>query len=286
MDPIQPPQSVKRISSGEGLLRLMTPFPASAARPAYDALASTYDAFTADYDYERWLTVLHGLATEHGAQGRRLLDVACGTGRSFEPMLRRGYEVMACDISPAMVERAAARLDGSGGTAAVADMRRLPDWGTFDLVTCLDDAVNYLHGEADLDAAFRSVARVLRPGGFYVFDVNSLTTYRTVFSSTFTVEADEVVFHWHGEASPGVAPRSLCGARLEISSGSSTSVTRHVQRHWPPQVIRERLERAGLECVAVRGQATGVVLSDEADESVHTKVVFVARRRRFVRTPR
>jgi SAM-dependent methyltransferase len=264
----------------------MTPFPASAAQPAYDALASTYDSFTADYDYERWLTVLQGLATEHGAQGRRLLDVACGTGRSFEPMLRRGYEVMACDISPAMVERAVVRLEGSGGTAAVADMRRLPDWGAFDLVTCLDDAVNYLHMEVDLDAAFRSVARALRPGGFYLFDVNSLTTYRTVFSSTFTVEADEVVFHWHGEASPGVAPRSLCGARLEISSGSSTSVTRHVQRHWPPQVIRERLERAGLECVAVRGQATGAILSDDVDESVHTKVVFMARRRRLVRTPR
>jgi SAM-dependent methyltransferase len=266
----------------------MTPFPASAARPAYDALASTYDSFTADYDYERWLTVLHGLATEHGAQGRRLLDVACGTGRSFEPMLRRGYEVMACDISPAMVERAAARLQGSGGTAAVADMRRLPDWGTFDLVTCLDDAVNYLHTEGDLDAAFGSVARTLRPGGFYVFDVNSLTTYRTVFSNTFTVEADEVVFSWYGEASPVAAPRSLCGARLEISSGSSTSVTvtRHVQRHWPPHVVRTRLERAGLECVAVRGQATGAVLSDRVDESVHTKVVFVARRRRFARTPR
>src|SRR4051794_33665366 len=164
----------------------MTSFPASRARAAYDALASTYDAFTADYDYERWLSVLHGLAAEHSASGRRLLDVACGTGRSFEPMLRRGYDVMACDISPAMVERASARLEGSGGTAAVADMRRLPDWGAFDLVTCLDDAVNSLHTEADLHAAFRSVARSFRPSGFYVFDVNSLPSYRTVFSASST----------------------------------------------------------------------------------------------------
>src|SRR6266508_136426 len=131
--------------------------PALGARPAYDALASTYDSYTADYDCERWLTVLHDLAAEHGARGKRLLDVACGTGRSFEPMLRRGYEVTACDISPAMVERAAARLAGWGGAAAVADMRSLPDWGSFDLVTCLDDAVNYLHDEVDLDASFRSV---------------------------------------------------------------------------------------------------------------------------------
>jgi SAM-dependent methyltransferase len=262
----------------------MTPFHAPTARPAYDALASTYDTFTADYDYERWLSVLHGLALEHGARGRRLLDVACGTGRSFEPMLRRGYEVTACDISPAMVERAAVRLEASGGTAAVADMRRLPDWGTFDLVTCLDDAVNYLHSEVDLDAAFGSVARALRPGGLYVFDVNSLTTYRTVFSSTFTVEADDVVFHWHGDATPTVAPRSLCGARLEISSAGSTSVTRHLQRHWPWPVVVKRLSAAGLDCVAVRGQATGALLSDRPDENVHTKVVFIARRRRFART--
>jgi SAM-dependent methyltransferase len=264
---------------------VMTPFTASEARPAYDALASTYDTFTADYDYERWLTVLHGLATEHGHFGRRLLDVACGTGRSFEPMLRRGYEVMACDISPAMVERAAARLEVSGGRAAVADMRRLPDWGTFDLVTCLDDAVNYLHTEADLDAAFRSVARTLRSGGFYVFDVNSLTSYRTVFSNSFTVETGDVVFQWHGETASGVAPGSLCGARLEITSASSTAVSRHVQRHWPPEVLAACLEAAGLECVAIRGQSTGAVLSEQPDESVHTKVVFLARKRRFARTP-
>lgn len=251
---------------------------APTARPAYDALASTYDAYTADYDYERWLCVLHGLTTRHGARGSRLLDVACGTGHSFEPMLRRGYEVTACDISPAMVRRAAARLEGWGGTAAVADMRSLPAWGPFDLVTCLDDAVNYLHTAADLDAAFSSVARVLRPGGLYVFDVNSLATYRTVFSSSFTVEVADVRFHWHGHATRGVLPGSLCGARLEICRRGSTVVSRHLQRHWPPAAIAERLERAGLECVDVRGQTTGAVLGERPDESVHTKVVFVARR--------
>jgi SAM-dependent methyltransferase len=259
---------------------VMTPLSASAARPAYDVLASTYDAFTAAYDYERWLTVLHGLAKEHGASGRRLLDVACGTGRSFEPLLRRGYDVMACDLSPGMVERARSRLEASGGTAAVADMRCLPEWGAFDLVTCLDDAVNYLHTRADLDAAFRGVARSLAPRGVYVFDVNSLASYRTLFSASFTVEAADVVFHWRGQTAPGVAPHSLCGARLDICSAGATVVSHHVQRHWRPDVIVSRLERAGLECVAVRGQSTGAVLSERPDETVHTKVVFVARKPR------
>ena len=49
-------------------------------------------------------------------RGRRLLDVACGTGRSFLPMLERGYDVTACDISPAMAARA---REKSGGAARV-----------------------------------------------------------------------------------------------------------------------------------------------------------------------
>jgi SAM-dependent methyltransferase len=248
------------------------------ARATYDALASTYDAFTADYDYERWLAVLEDLAKAHGAAGDRLLDVGCGTGRSFEPLLERGYRVTGCDVSPAMVERARLRLGEREGRIEVADMRALPDWGAVDLVTCLDDAVNYLLEVEELDAAFAGVRRALRPGGVYLFDVNSLATYRTAFASDFTVEADGVRFHWHGEASPAVRPRSVCSARVEIAA-AATTVVRHTQRHWPAPLVRERLERAGLECVAVHGQSTGVVIGDRLDEDVHTKAVFVARAR-------
>ena len=39
--------------------------------------------------------------------GERVLDVACGTGKSFMPFLARGWDVTACDLSPAMLARAA-----------------------------------------------------------------------------------------------------------------------------------------------------------------------------------
>ena len=85
------------------------------ALAAYEALAPFYDEFTAGYDYDRWLDGLEALALEHGLRGRSLLDVACGTGKSFMPMLARGYEVTACDLSPAMVELA---REGARGRAA------------------------------------------------------------------------------------------------------------------------------------------------------------------------
>jgi SAM-dependent methyltransferase len=254
---------------------------APAARAAYDALAPAYDALTAGHDYDRWLLVLERLARRHGLRGRRLLDLACGTGRSFEPMVRRGYRVTACDVSPAMVHLARRRAPGV--PVEVADMRALPDLGAFDLVTCLDDAINYLPEERDLDAAFAGVARALRTGGLFVFDLNTLRTYRTAFATSFDVDAGDVQVTVHGGAAPDAPPGAVCPSRMEIRTrkpgwGWQHRVSEHRQRHWPPGRVRTRLRAAGLRPVALHGQSTGCVLHETVDEARDTKVILVARR--------
>jgi SAM-dependent methyltransferase len=85
------------------------PVPADPVQIAYDALAPAYDAFTAAYRHDRWLDAIERVAEVHGLQGRRLLDIACGTGKSFLPLLERGYDVTACDLSPEMARRAAGK---------------------------------------------------------------------------------------------------------------------------------------------------------------------------------
>src|SRR5919109_3887558 len=119
------------------------------ALQAYEAMAASYDAFTAHHRYDEWTATLEELAREAGLRGRRLLDVACGTGKSFLPFLERGYDVTACDLSPAMAA-IAARKAGGRARVEVHDMRSLPRLGAFDLVCCLDDAANYLHEPAEL----------------------------------------------------------------------------------------------------------------------------------------
>src|SRR4051812_41635818 len=113
------------------------------ARATYDAFAEHYDLFTAHHDYDDWTATIEALARTHGLRGRRLLDVACGTGKSFLPFAPRGYGVTACDIPDAMVAAAARKARG-GVRLAIHDMGDLPRLGAFDLVTCLDDAFNYL----------------------------------------------------------------------------------------------------------------------------------------------
>jgi SAM-dependent methyltransferase len=196
-------------------------------------------------------------------------------------MLRRGYRVTGCDVSPRMVELA--RRRSPGVPLEVADMRFLPDLGRFDLVTCLDDAINYLADEADLDAAFAGVARSLRPGGLFVFDLNTLRTYRTAFATSFAVDTDEVEVTVHGGAAPDAPPGAVCPSRMEIRTrepggGWRHRVSEHAQRHWPPARVRSRLRSAGLRPVAVHGQTTGCVLHETVDEARDTKAILVARR--------
>ena len=168
------------------------------ALAAYESFAPFYDRFTEDCQYDKWLGSLESWARSEGLSGRRVLDVACGTGKSFEPMLARGYDVTACDLSPAMVEEAR-RRSGASAEVVVADMRRLPWASAFDLVTCIDDAINYLLSLEDLERALGSMAVALRPGGFLVFDANTLATYRTTWAEDFELESGPVHFRWCAE---------------------------------------------------------------------------------------
>ena len=254
-------------------MSVMTPTPALLA---YERLAPVYDHFTAGYDHDGWVERLERIARRHGLRGRRALDVACGTGKSFAPLLQRGYDVCACDISPAMVALARARDDVDPERVLVADMRDLPPLGTFDLVTCLDDAVNYLLTDADLEAAFASVARLLAPSGVYVFDANSVATYRAGFATRATFEQPLAAAIWRGETTAPIGPGAVCAASIEIAGAPERS--RHVQRHHPEPTVRRALASAGLACRAVLGQSTGAVLHEVADEETHTKLVYIAGR--------
>jgi SAM-dependent methyltransferase len=255
--------------------------PAGHAVAAYDALAPYYDAFTAHHDYEAWTRDLEALARRHGLTGRRLLDVACGTGKSFLPYLARGWRVVACDASAEMLARAAGKA-GQQAELHVADMRDLPRLGAFDLVTALDDAVNYLHDADELTAAFRGLARNLAPGGLALFDANTLAMYGSFFAGSEVVESAGSLMVWRGRCPASPPPGVLAEAVLDVFAAApggtwERHVSTHLQRHHPEPVVRAALAAAGLECVAVHGQTAAAELEPGVDETRHTKAIYVAR---------
>lgn len=238
------------------------------ALATYEAMAPVYDRFTGHHDYDDWTATLEGLALGAGLRGRRLLDAACGSGKSFAPMLARGYEVTGVEISPAMLERAALR---AGGAARLVegDLRAFDLGETFDLVWCLCDSVNYLTSPADLAAAVERLAAHVGPGGVLVFDCNNLRAYRGFFAAT--VRVDDVL--WHGRADAAFSPGDLARADVTIAGGARCT---HVQRHHPTAEVLSALARAGLTRVRAYGQHPSGAVDDQPDELAHMKTVYVA----------
>ena len=251
------------------------------AEIAYEAIAPVYDEFTAHHDYDLWLGELMPKLEKHGIPGRRLLDVACGTGKSFIPMLDAGWAVTACDVSPKMVAIAREKVGGRA-ELSVADMRDLPVFGEFDLVFCLDDAVNYLLSTEELEQALRGMRRNLGPDGLLMFDVNTLDSYRTFFAEEVVVERDGRRMVWKGRSTADAPPSSIVEASFEVepldpSAGPPIAAELHRERHFPEAEVLAALEGAGLECLDVYGHHHDAVPKQPLDEIEHAKGVYIAR---------
>ncbi len=257
--------------------------PTHPAESAYDAFAPFYDAFTAGSDYEAWTANVEPLLREQSPPGRRLLDIACGTGASLLPFRRRGYEVTGCDISAAMLEQAQAKAPSV--RLLRLDARELPELGPFDVITCFDDSLNYLASGAELAAAFRSVRRNVAPDGVFLFDLNTLLAYRSTFACDSVTDGDGVTFIWRGRGSRDAAPGSRAEATIDVlrpvSGGLHELIsTRHRQRHHPVPLVVRLLAREGLDCMAICGVRIDGSLAPEPDEAAFPKTLFVARPRK------
>jgi hypothetical protein len=184
-----------------------------------------------------------------------------------------------------MVSEARRKFPDHADAFFVADMRWLPRLGEFDLILCLDDAVNYLLSEDDLRATFTGVAGLLARDGVFAFDVNSLNTYRGPFAQALVRETDGLFFSWCGEAKSEIESGGLASAMVEVFAERRDGLwerrsSHHIQRHHPTRIVLAALERAGLECCALAGQLPGAQLETSADEDRHIKLVYFARRAR------
>jgi SAM-dependent methyltransferase len=251
-------------------------------RSAYDVVAPAYDLLTSGYAYGPWIEAIERHARSHGLAGRHALDVACGTGKSLEALLDLGFDAMGCDASPGMAAVARRKLAGRA-EVHVADMRELPVYGRFDLVTCLDDAVNHLPTAADVTLALRSIGANLAPDGLLAFDVNTLSAYRQ--TTDRIVEDAERIVLWHGSPARLDEPGGRAVVAMDVMSRRDDGLWKRASASWghwhyPLATIPPIVASAGLELLAVHGQRSGGRLEPGADEERHPKALFLVRRAR------
>lgn len=166
--------------------------------PLYDRFASAYDLMV-DWDarlaneapFFEWVFERVG--------ARRVVDVACGTGRHAGMFASWGLEVVGLDASERMIE--AARRENPDLAFEDADFLSAPGAapGPFDVVVCIGNSLPHLTSAAEVGQALDGFASMLRPGGALVIqDRNVDRMYakreRLLGPSARTVDGVEYVF--------------------------------------------------------------------------------------------
>jgi SAM-dependent methyltransferase len=145
-------------------------------RTAYDGGASDRDGYTkTPWKIAERAAFLERLQV-YGC--RRLLEVGAGTGQDSVFFMEHGLDVVATDLSPAMVQRCQEKgvdarvLDFLAlGGADSADVEQPAGFApeSFDAVYALNCLLHVPN--ADLPAVLSGIAAVLRPGGLFFLGV-------------------------------------------------------------------------------------------------------------------
>lgn len=189
--------------------------------------------------------------------GRRVLEVGCGSAPCARYLREQGADVVALDLSAGMLAhaRAAAGRTGIPVPLVQADACELPFADeAFDIAFSAFGAIPFV---ADSARLMREVARVLRPGGRWVFAVNhpmrwafpddpgpgGLTVIQSYFDRSPYVEVDAA------EVPAYVEHHRTMGDRIRELVAAGFVVLDVIEPQWP-----EGFERVWGQWSPLRGE--------------------------------
>jgi demethylmenaquinone methyltransferase/2-methoxy-6-polyprenyl-1,4-benzoquinol methylase len=205
----------------------------------FDRIAGVYDVMNSVMTagmHQRWRERAVELARVE--PGSRALDVATGTGDLAVALRAAGAEVVGCDFSEEMLERA--RRKEPAARFEWADALQLPyENDAFDAATVGFGARNF----SDLARGLREMVRVVRPGGRVVV-LEITTPQKPPLSSFFSF--------WFDRAVPALG-------RLAGDEAAYSYLPNSVKRFPDPEALAGELAAAGLEDIRWVLTAGGII---------------------------
>ncbi|ASJ02171.1 methyltransferase [Thermococcus profundus] len=160
---------------------------------SFEKYYSVFKAYSDVYsdEYKRRIETLEPLLLKYMPQKGRVLDLACGAGGFSFLLEDLGFQVVGLDSSESMLERAKefAKDRRSKVEFIKGDARNLPfDENSFDYVLLIDSLIHFEPGE--LNAVFKEIGRVLKPGGRFVIQFTDLRELLPVLMNGQVVGAE------------------------------------------------------------------------------------------------
>lgn len=245
----------------------------------YERFAYVYDELMKDTPYDKWLMLLTAKLEQYDVQGKKILDLACGTGEITIELAQLGFSVSGVDLSDEMLLVAQEKAANRGLTIPFfqQNMAELEGLGQFDCVTIFCDSLNYLQEESDVVQTFQRVYQHLNEGGLLLFDVHSIYKMEQVFANhTFAVNDDEVSYIWNcfSGKHPYSVEHDLSFFVLDNQVGLYDRFDEfHYQRTYSVEQYTKWLKEIGFEVLEILADLEDAPLQDETE-----RIVFVVRK--------
>ena len=229
-------------------------------------------------DYDAWAEYLVKHFERTGTEVSSILDLACGTGVITCRLAAKGYELIGVDISPEMLMEANARAaEGNYAFEPMfinQDLRELDMYGTSDAAICSFDGLNYIEPE-ELGGVFKRVSYFVRPGGVFIFDVNTEAKFRKMDGMTYIDEDEDFFCAWRTDY---YEEERECVYCVDVFRREGElwdrSTEEHVEYTHDAQTLKELLLDNGFEAVEFFGE-----LSFSAPEADEDRIFVCCRRK-------
>jgi len=242
----------------------------------YHALADSYDALMADGAYRKRAAFLDRQLQKSAIPVHTVLDLACGTGTIACLLAQRGYQVTATDGSEEMLTQAASKAAAleQPPLFLCQAMPKLRLIEPVDAAVSTLDSLNYLTRERDLRETFRRVFRWLRPGGVFLFDVNTPYKLRRMDRQMYMDETEDSFCVWRTFFSER---SQVCTYQVDLfrqrrDGAWERDFEEHRERAWSQEQLQSFLADAGFVQVRVWGDMTHRPPREDEDRWIVTAV--------------
>lgn len=240
----------------------------------YGVFSRFYDRLTFNVPYDEIAKYYDKLIRKF-SNGKRLLDMGCGTGNLTVKLAEMGYDIIGQDSSAEMLTIAASKSDKVRWICQKMEKTEL--LSKADIVISTLDSINHLDAPADIFACFKRVQKNMRSGGVFIFDVNTPYKHKNILgNNTFVYELDGLFCVWRNTyVEQNYAVEMELDFFLEKANGTYYRKKDRVRELTMPQEEYCRfLKIAGLDVVAVYDY-----LKFTKPESNSEKIVIVAYKR-------
>ncbi|WP_077330210.1 class I SAM-dependent DNA methyltransferase [Virgibacillus siamensis] len=166
---------------------------------SYQKLANLYDKLMDDAPYNQWIEFTGEIFSRTGSDVQTIADLGCGTGQIASLLAHEGYDVIGVDNSADMLSVAQQRAQQENLAIQwiQQDLRQLQGLQNLDAAVSYCDVINYITDEDEVRTVFERVAKSLKPGGLFLFDIHSVNHVEQFYvNQTFADVQDDVSYIW------------------------------------------------------------------------------------------